>query len=370
MSLWPAVLQAVQAAVDADALIQLTADLSPRKISRARVIDQSYDLGLDDAAADLYAALAPQSPLSPIIAKAAPGEVASVSSMVPPEQFARSDFWRDWVEPNGMADALIGPLVSNGAQMSVLNLMRARGHGRADFDADDEAVSRLIVPHVSRALSLNLRLAAADLRPNGVAADMLNALSTGVACLSDQGQVLWMNAAADRLLASRDGLWVDRERRLLASTHSGRAALIRMTAETARGRAAAANVERPSGRMALCLTATPLRGARRDDFASLLGARSFTVTALAIHEPDRDVSEGEDADLSARLQALYGLTPAEAVVATLIVRHRGLASVSEILGVARSTVHTHLRRAFHKMEAGSQAELARRLEALRLFDGP
>jgi DNA-binding CsgD family transcriptional regulator len=99
----------------------------------------------------------------------------------------------------------------------------------------------------------------------------------------------------------------------------------------------------------------------------MLGARKTAAGVLVVHDPDGRLSAAESDGLTQRLSRLYGLTPAEAVAAVMVTRRGGLAAVADELGVARSTVHTHVRRAFQKMSANSQVEVSRRVEALRLL---
>jgi DNA-binding CsgD family transcriptional regulator len=72
------------------------------------------------------------------------------------------------------------------------------------------------------------------------------------------------------------------------------------------------------------------------------------------------------------LQAAFGLTPAEARVATLIGSGLGGPQAAQALGVSPTTVKTHLARCFEKLGVRSQVELARMLSALpagSLFNG-
>jgi DNA-binding CsgD family transcriptional regulator len=64
------------------------------------------------------------------------------------------------------------------------------------------------------------------------------------------------------------------------------------------------------------------------------------------------------------LQATFGLTAAEARVATLIGSGLGGPQAAQLLGVSPATVKTHLARCFEKLGVRSQVELARMLSAL------
>jgi DNA-binding CsgD family transcriptional regulator len=64
------------------------------------------------------------------------------------------------------------------------------------------------------------------------------------------------------------------------------------------------------------------------------------------------------------LQTAFGLTAAEARVATLIGSGLSGPQAAQVLGVAPATVKTHLARCFEKLGVRSQVELARMLSAL------
>jgi DNA-binding CsgD family transcriptional regulator len=64
------------------------------------------------------------------------------------------------------------------------------------------------------------------------------------------------------------------------------------------------------------------------------------------------------------LQAAFGLTPAEARVATLIGSGLSGPQAAQVLGVSPNTVKTHFARCFEKLGLRSQVELTRMLSAL------
>ena len=73
------------------------------------------------------------------------------------------------------------------------------------------------------------------------------------------------------------------------------------------------------------------------------------------------ISDGETACselVQQRLQALWGLTSAEAKVAAAIASGRDLTDYARQAGTSVHTVRNQLKQAFAKMETGRQAELA------------
>jgi DNA-binding CsgD family transcriptional regulator len=88
-----------------------------------------------------------------------------------------------------------------------------------------------------------------------------------------------------------------------------------------------------------------------------LGADGFVTNArpaaiIFVHDPSARI------DLEpATLQELYGLTAAEARIATLIARGRTVADICALLSVSANTVRTHIKRLLHKTETRTQSQL-------------
>jgi DNA-binding CsgD family transcriptional regulator len=76
-------------------------------------------------------------------------------------------------------------------------------------------------------------------------------------------------------------------------------------------------------------------------------------------------SEGDMADLSARLRARFGLTPAEIRVAVVLAEGLSYAEIAKRLSISVHTVHTHVKEIHQKLEVptnGRAAAIIRRLE--------
>ncbi|MBZ9905308.1 LuxR C-terminal-related transcriptional regulator [Mesorhizobium sp. BR115XR7A] len=71
--------------------------------------------------------------------------------------------------------------------------------------------------------------------------------------------------------------------------------------------------------------------------------------------------------MQAQLRDLYGLTPAEAAVATAITRGEGLQAVADELGISLTRARTHLQHVFEKTETRRQAELVRLIAASGVY---
>src|SRR5271169_2905979 len=82
-----------------------------------------------------------------------PGEVCSLSTLIPWDQFLQSRFYKEWAQPQDYADAtsvLIEKSATSAAYLSTAYHLR-------DCPADDETRRRmgLIAPHVCRAVAIS-----------------------------------------------------------------------------------------------------------------------------------------------------------------------------------------------------------------------
>ena len=92
-----------------------------------------------------------------------------------------------------------------------------------------------------------------------------------------------------------------------------------------------------------------MSGARRR-----VGASYAAVAALFVHKATLDIPSPPQAIAKA-----YKLTPMELRVLLAIVEIGGVPEVAEAIGVAETTVKTHLGRIYEKTETGRQADLVK-----------
>jgi DNA-binding CsgD family transcriptional regulator len=91
-----------------------------------------------------------------------------------------------------------------------------------------------------------------------------------------------------------------------------------------------------------------------------LRVRSFApaspspAAVVFIGDPERKV-EG----VGSTLRALYGLTPAEAAVANLLLEGLRTDQLTDRLGITLFTARTHVKRVLSKVDARTQADLVR-----------
>lgn len=278
---------------------------------------------------------------------------AYTSPMLCPErQLLRSEFYHDWLKPQGLRYGIGGAVVRRDNLAVLITSLRSK---RASPYTDaDLRLCRIVMTHLKRASGVHMRLAEVRGRGDG-AMQALDLLSTGVWLVGPDGAVLFANKVAAELIGGHRGIWIDQSGRLRASNPGEDSRLqteIRQAALTGQGRGLHAG--------------GALRIARRDGswlniVVSPLPCESDTLTgnaAAAVFVSDPARTPCLPADILIRL---YGLTPAEARLALALAGGSSPKQYSVSAGVSEQTARTHLKRVLAKTGTRRQAELVKRL---------
>lgn len=289
-----------------------------------------------------------------------PGAVRLSHQLVPLSQALRTDYVNDFLVPAGVLH-IMGSVLSVDAKSAViLHVLRSR---RVDcFDRDEVRTMETLMPHLRRADTIRRRLGDTDLR-HRAAVEGLDRLAVGVLFLDERGATTFANRAADRLLAQSDGLGC-RGARLGAADPGESAALERAVAVACRAGGGAPSgatllISRPSGRQPFVVTIATLTREVTGPWASGPAAIVFVT------DPHATAPE-----LEAVLRHLYGLTPAEAKVARLLVDGDDIDTMTDRLGVTVNTARTHVKHLLGKTNTRSQRELVQVLLAATMASLP
>jgi DNA-binding CsgD family transcriptional regulator len=191
-------------------------------------------------------------------------------------------------------------------------------------------------------------------------------MNIAAACLDGTGRILWNNARAEALMDTNDGLRRTANNRLAAGSHTTSTALQRLLQQARTGTGGMLRLERRSGQPALIAIAVPLRD--RAPQRSVLPPRAAdSTTALFIVDSASRPSMSKEGAAREGLRALYDLTVMEARVAIRLASGTGIPDVACALGVAPSTIRSHTKSLYQKMNLHSQAELASLIERITLF---
>jgi DNA-binding CsgD family transcriptional regulator len=238
------------------------------------------------------------------------------------------------------------------------------------FDKRERERMRILVPHLARAVEVMDRLRQAE-HASTAAEASLDRIACGVVLLGSQGEVLFANQAARRIIEEGDGIHLVEKRgaqlrrRLAFDDARVRAEVDAVLEECLKPEEAGgqgshqhgAVVRRPSGRSPYLLRCASLAASER------LGLDHEGARAIAfITDPE----EGASLDRHV-LKQLYRLTDSEAALAELLCGGERLADAAVILGITPNTARAHLKNIFHKTGVSRQPELVKVLFTLSAY---
>ena len=280
-------------------------------------------------------------------------EVGQVVS--PPEPMTHDDDCEEWVRPRGRGDIAVAVRARPGKSGEFLSVVRSEANGMVDNGNDmvDHEMHRrmsLVAPHARRAVLIGRTI---DQKANQVAtlADALDSLSAGVFLIEANGRIVHANAAGrgilgvDDFLRSIGGRLVARDtkiNRTLQDIFAGRGDL----EIGSKGIALPLTARQGEGHIAHVL---PLAAAARRRAGAARTVAAVFVCRATLETPS-------SADV---IRRAYQLTPTELRVLLAIVNIGGIPEVATALGVADTTIKTHVGRLFEKTGAGRQADLVK-----------
>ena len=324
--------------------------LHPTDDDRGIVASSGIDERHEDAYRSHFYRLNPWRPFGP---EAEEGRVLLSDSIIPEREQWRTEFYNDWMRPQGAAHPFVAFLYNAGPGEPLSDLVGFREKSSGPVRNEDLDPVRALVPHLQRALVIHSRVQGAEMRA-GAAEEALDRILGGVILLDERGAPIAINRIADRILAANDGLVLDRDGPAASNpkqTGELRRALVgaaKTGASNGEDAGAVMRLARPSGRSPLEVVVTPIDGKS----SSLFDHRA--AAAIFVTESDVQVDGTPE-----RLRRIYGFTPVEAEVAARIAAGRRLPAISEDLGVTIHTVRGHLKQLFVKTDTHRQPDLVR-----------
>lgn len=277
------------------------------------------------------------------------GRVMTGDELIAPADLRRTDFYRGFLEPRNLLHRLCGVVARRSGAAHVLSAYRTAG--QPPFGPRERTDLELLVGHVALALQCQWRWQEAD--------DLAHALlglsdrdANAALLVTAQGELVYRNPAADRLLEHGIGLRLDGGRLVAASTADRR-----LLADTI------ARMARPDDSVAAtpavvtlaCPPPAPpviviVRAAGPVFRADALARRGLAMIAVrgthAVHDP-----------ASCAFARRYDLTAAQAKVSALVFAGQSLSSIAQSLNVSENTVRSHLKQIFQKTDTHGQMDL-------------
>jgi DNA-binding CsgD family transcriptional regulator len=263
-----------------------------------------------------------------------------------PERFPESRFYREWVQPQGVAYAAGGIVLREGAWLTEIILQRSARHppfARDELDWLDE-----LVPHLQKAIQMRHRFAELQLRQNFLASS-LDVLAMPTLLFDEYGRVEHANRSGVHLLSGRNALWLEGKHLFARDDAVTRNINLEVSnaIRTSRGVAAdpISTVLLPRrGQMPLMLMIAPLR--------LTSSAPRHGAALLFAFDPDTTPSVGVDV-----VRTLFGLSEAEAQLAVALSSGKTLDDAAHERGTSIHTIRTQLKSVFNKTGTKRQSDL-------------
>lgn len=280
------------------------------------------------------------------------GAVHSVHDLMPTADLMQMPIYGEFFAPLGLEERLGAKLVDDGTSWGVFGVWRPARLG--PFGRSTVDLLNAIVPHLQRAMQLNIRLAEVEM-VRSASAEVLDQLSQAILLVDGVCQVLFANRSAETILTEQLGLYRNAMGTLNASVDAETALLRRLVGESV-GRPA--DGEAGSGGQLRVF-----RGASRAPLTVLVIPLRAETDWLPAHRPVAMlfVTDPERASLptTANLQHSFGLTRTEAAMAIEVLNGAGVKGAAARLGIAPTTARTHLTAVFDKTNTRRQADLVR-----------
>lgn len=263
------------------------------------------------------------------------------------EDYARSEYYNDFMRPQDVDRSLFIRLGRVGSVASTINI--GRRTGQAFEQADLDFAARL-QPHMVRAYEISRRIE----RPLGLMkslSEALQASSHPLFLVDRDGSLLFANGRAEALLRGPCALTVMNGRLTPRNADAARRfeQLVALAANRdAARRGGSMSVPGIDGCSTLALRTAPLPL----DHGDVYRASAPVLVSVTDLEAPLAAPDGE-------LQDLFGLTAAEVRLAAAMFEGLTLAEAAERFGLSVNTVRFQLARIFDKTGVSRQAELVK-----------
>lgn len=260
--------------------------------------------------------------------------------------YYRSDLFNEIHHPQRLVHVQAACLRRDGRKLISSSLMRRAGH---EFTSEHARLFNALLPHLSRAIGMTertLELVAERDLANAAA----EAGGEALIAVDATGRVLWCNGRGARILEAGEGIALRRGR--ISAPVEVRERLARFIESAAHRKGShggSLRIPRDPDAAPLALIVMPLPSGIPD-------LAKQEAALLRIVDLDRGAVAPQE-----RFIEIFGLSQAEARLASDLLAGEQLDAVAERRGIKISTIRTQLRSTFSKTGTSRQAELVRLL---------
>ena len=267
------------------------------------------------------------------------------------EEFRAHDYYRDFYSKAGIFHLEYQVFhVRDGFHGGIAF---ARPDGKENFGREELGALSVMLPHLGRAFQTFVNAIEAK-RENRMIAEAFDRLPQCLFIVDRDRNIIFKNENAQSLLDRKDGFEISAGRLATSSPTDGknlRELLDRIFTS--------APLEEPKSECVL-MVSRPSGKRPLETVVSLFTDRNFRefgsrpMAMLFLSDPEQNAETVEPL-----LQQMYGLTPAEALVAAQMANGNSMNEMCEILNIKPNTARTHIKRIFSKTDTNRQGELVK-----------
>lgn len=278
-----------------------------------------------------------------------------LGDLFPALDYRKTPEYSEWLAPLGLSP--VWPLVfvsEDRVDLPTVGVVLHRRRSMRPFDEGEVALAARLAPHFVRSQHIRHRIREAR-RSRLALAEIVERLLPGVIFLDGRGRVVGKNRSAAHILAENR---LQLEAGFLTSTNRSENERLRALVRAVTAEAPAAT-RSEAGRSVM--TVADREGASLSlYFVRLMPGTSANddrtpVACIFIGDPSSSASDG----LEDSLRQLFGLTPAEAELVSLLMQGCSLKQIAAIRRSSLNTVRTQIRSVFRKTGTSRQGDLVR-----------
>jgi DNA-binding CsgD family transcriptional regulator len=277
------------------------------------------------------------------------------------ESFEKTTFYNEVVRPEGGYYGLVAAPFRQNRHGAFLAIERM--HGQPDFDESDADTIRAVLPHLTSAMLVRLKLEDVEYNARQFYG-ALEQLDVGVLIVDQELRPFFMNRFAESLVAEMDGLALGRGKLNAGSLSTTQA--LRRKVELAMAlhdkrrhrQIEVRDVLKIGERLEIPRTNL------RPPLIAIVAPLSVEIGQRLLAPPSRAVifvkrpQQAPHIDI-AEMQDRFGLTPRQAKLTALLAQGNSLSQAGKVMGIAVETVRFHLRETFERTNTNRQIDLVR-----------